>query len=85
MRCLIYEQLWEQLDNPGGIVHLCNSHLGIHRPKENSNHHRLSPVGTQNIFIKVGLLMDSFSGIVTFVCSKQGSVFQCFGKANLSA
>lgn len=37
---LVCEHLGAQLGNLRGITEVCASHPGIHRPKENNNHHR---------------------------------------------
>ena len=49
-------RLGAQLDNVKGIVKLCASLVGIHRPKKNDNPQtRINPVGAQTIPTKVAL------------------------------
>lgn len=51
-------KLRAQLDNLRGIAWLYANHLGIHRPKENDNYHKDSPVGAETIHAKVAMLID---------------------------
>lgn len=46
------------LDNLRDIAQLCTSHVGIHRPKENANHHKYKSWGAQATIIKAILLMN---------------------------